>query len=63
MERLGATAQVPYLDNQVVRRGLSVRLMAISTRRPVYLDEMAVLHALRALRNWLLSAGRDQADL
>ena len=53
IDKIGTTACVVLYDNQVSHRKQYIHGQVVGTTRPVYRDEVAVLHNLRTLHDWL----------
>ena len=53
MDNIGATACTVLFDNRVVYRNLFIHGQTLGSDRPIYLDEVAILRALRIFHDWL----------
>ena len=52
LDNVGATVCVITTERNVQYRGLCVHRRLVTEKPPVYLQEAAVLHGLRALHSW-----------
>ena len=60
---IGTTARIIKLDNIATHRGLHIHGAVIAREKPAYLQEVAAVHAMRALHDWLRQTDYCQEDL
>ena len=60
VENIGLTASVDLYNNRVDHRNLYIHGLVLGTEQPTYLNEVAALHALRTIRDWIGSREEEQ---
>ena len=60
IDNIGLTASVVLYNNRVDHRHLYIHGLVLGTEQPTYLNEVAALHALRTIRDWLGSREEEQ---
>lgn len=63
MDGIGATISIVIYKNRVAHRNLYIHGKVITREKPRYLEEVAVVHALRTLHDWLAASPIQQKDL